>query len=231
MYPFALYPHILHTSAFQLGSLLMSLPTIPVLQAKHSLTLSTGIYLFQWIEQKKTAFVSTSFMEQNWKKFIVPSMYIVLDNSWYQLPARVDICQTVRKTLSRSVSSCSNAWMNGRDFPGDTYEACALLQFLLLFIHSKLKRKQFWLPRPNQFYLVLILQITLLLTLRSLLYPINQFLQAFLFISSSSVTIPSDFLYAVKYLCIYLKLSLWIERSMKSVQLTVCFKQHGFVHH
>ena len=81
----------------------------------------------QWIEQKKTGFVSTSFMEQNWKKFTVASMYIVLDNSWYQLHGRVAICQTVRKTMSRVISSCSDAWMKGRVFPGDVCGACALL--------------------------------------------------------------------------------------------------------
>lgn len=109
MYPFSLYPHLLHTSAFQLGSFPMTLPTIPVLQEKHSLTLSTGPYLVQWIEQKKTGFVSTSFMEQNQKKFTVASMHIVLDNSWYQLHACVVTCQTVRKTMSRVISSWSDA--------------------------------------------------------------------------------------------------------------------------
>lgn len=111
MYPFSLCPHLLHTSAFQLGSLTMTLPTIPVLQEKHSLMLTTGPYLVQWIEQKKSGFVGTSFMEQNWKKFTVASMYIGLDNSWYQLRACVAICQTVRKTMSRGISSCSDAWV------------------------------------------------------------------------------------------------------------------------
>lgn len=61
----------------------MTLLTIPVLQEKHNLTMSTGPYLVQWVEQK-TGFVSTFFMEQNRKKITVASVYVVLDNSSYQ---------------------------------------------------------------------------------------------------------------------------------------------------
>lgn len=67
---------------------------------KTAFMLSAGPCLLQSIEQKRTEVFSTSFREQNWKKFTVASIYVVLDNLWYLLHAHVGMCQTVRKTLS-----------------------------------------------------------------------------------------------------------------------------------